>query len=283
MRRYPTISPSELYTYPEHLREQVAAAPAAPGVYLFYGDDGPVPLYIGKSVNIRSRLLTHLRNADAARLLRQSRRIEYRRTAGELGALLLESRLIKEMKPLYNKRLRRNRHLCSLHLQDGKVDYVHTTQPTGNHPLYGLFKNRRAATAFLIEIADAHGLCLAVMGVENWNGRRCFRAQLGRCRGACAGHESVMAHTLRLQTVLEQVQVHHWPFPGAIALHEQFDELEEFHVINRWHYLGSYTSSRLALQTPTNTPLAFDADSYKILVKPIMKAALDGNYIPLGN
>lgn len=283
MHRNPSLRPSDLYTYPEHLREQVAAAPAVPGVYLFHGDVEQLPLYIGKSINIRSRLMTHLRNPDAARLLRQARRIEYRRTAGELGALLLESKLIKELKPLYNKRLRRNRRLCSIHLLDGKVDFVHTTQPAGDAPLYGLFRNKSAATEFLIEIADIHGFCLAVMGVEGRTGRRCFRAQLGRCRGACAGTEAVTAHTLRLQAVLEQLQVHHWPFPGAIALHEQFDELEEFHVINRWHYLGSYTSSRLALQTPTTTPQAFDADSYKILVKPIMQAALDGNYIPLGS
>ncbi len=40
-------------------------------------------------------------------MLRQSRRITWQRTAGELGALLLEARLIKEQQPLFNKRLRR--------------------------------------------------------------------------------------------------------------------------------------------------------------------------------
>lgn len=36
--------------------------PDAPGVYIFHGAEGDLPLYIGKSVQLRSRLLAHLRN-----------------------------------------------------------------------------------------------------------------------------------------------------------------------------------------------------------------------------
>jgi len=93
------LRPAATYRYPEHLREQIAAAPKAPGVYLFHGDDDSLPLYIGKSVDIRARLLAHLRSAEEARLLRQTRRIEHIRTAGEIGALLLESRLLTSSPP----------------------------------------------------------------------------------------------------------------------------------------------------------------------------------------
>lgn len=93
------LRPAAAYRYPEHLREQIAAAPKAPGVYLFHGDDDSLPLYIGKSVDIRARLLAHLRSAEEARLLRQTRRIEHIRTAGEIGALLLESRLLTSSPP----------------------------------------------------------------------------------------------------------------------------------------------------------------------------------------
>lgn len=53
-------------------------------------------------------------------MLRQARRISWICTAGEMGALLLEARLIKEQQPLFNKRLRRNRQLCSLQLSEQK-------------------------------------------------------------------------------------------------------------------------------------------------------------------
>lgn len=107
-----------IYEYPEHLRPWLEALPKLPGVYQFHGDSDTMPLYIGKSVNLRSRVLSHLRTPEEAAMLRQSRRITWQRTAGELGALLLEARLIKEQQPLFNKRLRRNKQLCAWLLAD---------------------------------------------------------------------------------------------------------------------------------------------------------------------
>jgi excinuclease Cho len=57
------------------------ALPKQPGVYIFHGESDTLPLYIGKSVNIRSRVLSHLRTPDEAAMLRQSRRITWFQTA----------------------------------------------------------------------------------------------------------------------------------------------------------------------------------------------------------
>ncbi|STJ44117.1 excinuclease Cho [Escherichia coli] len=61
-----------IYEYPEHLRSFLNDLPTRPGVYLFHGESDTMPLYIGKSVNIRSRVLSHLRTPDEAAMLRQS-------------------------------------------------------------------------------------------------------------------------------------------------------------------------------------------------------------------
>ena len=84
--------------------------PDTPGVYLFYGDN-PLPLYIGKSVNLRDRVAAHFcgdwqRETDL-RLSQEIRRIEFEETAGELGALLRESQLVKALLPAHNRALRR--------------------------------------------------------------------------------------------------------------------------------------------------------------------------------
>ncbi len=75
--------------------------PDSPGVYLFYGENDS-PLYIGKSVTLRSRVMSHFSgdhaSSRAMRIGQEVRRVEWRETAGELGALLLESRLIKVQK-----------------------------------------------------------------------------------------------------------------------------------------------------------------------------------------
>ena len=96
---------------PAHLdRAMVDAIPEAPGVYLLYGENG-TPLYVGKSLDMRSRVLAHfaddLRSPRAMQLAREVRRVEWRRTAGELGALLRAAALVKELLPVFNRRLRR--------------------------------------------------------------------------------------------------------------------------------------------------------------------------------
>lgn len=130
--------------------------PRYPGVYIFHGEIEGLPLYIGKSINIRSRVMSHLRTPDEAEMLRQTRRITFTRTAGEIGALLLEAQLIKEQQPLFNKRLRRNRQLCSLQLKEGKpqIVYAHDVNFAVQPRLYGLFANRRTALQMLHDIAD---------------------------------------------------------------------------------------------------------------------------------
>ncbi|MDX1387495.1 MAG: exonuclease domain-containing protein, partial [bacterium] len=87
-------------TYPPGLKaEQVKTLHEGPGVYIFYDKEG-TPLYVGKSIHIRERVLSHF-SSDHIRgtemsLCRQTTDIEALPTAGELGALLLESHLIKK-------------------------------------------------------------------------------------------------------------------------------------------------------------------------------------------
>src|SRR5258706_13475809 len=96
---------------PQHIdRSAIDAIPEAPGVYLFHGE-GRTPLYVGKSVNLRQRVLAHfsadLRSEKEMHLAREVRGIEWQRTAGELGALLREARLVKEAAPPHNRHLKR--------------------------------------------------------------------------------------------------------------------------------------------------------------------------------
>src|SRR3972149_5718915 len=90
--------------------ETIKALPDTPGVYLFYGTLGEL-LYVGKSKTIRTRVRSHFSAPEEKGLTRRIRRIEARPTAGELGALLLESQLIKELRPMFNVASRRRRRV----------------------------------------------------------------------------------------------------------------------------------------------------------------------------
>ncbi|MCS4269718.1 MULTISPECIES: excinuclease Cho [Raoultella] len=262
-----------IYAYPEHLRPWLASLPSLPGVYLFHGESDTLPLYIGKSVNIRSRVLSHLRTPDEAAMLRQARRISWHRTAGELGALLLEAQLIKQQQPLFNKRLRRTKQLCSLLLSDARpqVAYARELDFSRQEHLYGLFANRRAALQALTSLADEHRLCYGLLGLEPLSrGRACFRSALGRCAGACCGKESVEAHNARLHASMAQMRLVCWPWPGPVALEEKGPDMTRYHVIHNWLWLGAVETLAQA-QTLTQLPAGFDHDGYKILCKPLLR------------
>lgn len=271
-----------IYEYPEHLRPWLEALPKLPGVYQFHGDSDTMPLYIGKSVNLRSRVLSHLRTPEEAAMLRQSRRITWQRTAGELGALLLEARLIKEQQPLFNKRLRRNKQLCAWLLADDRPQIVYAREVDFSHlqHLYGLFANRRAALQMLQSLADEQRLCYGLLGLEPLSrGRACFRSALGRCAGACCGKESVEAHKERLLAQMSRLQLVCWPWAGPVALEERGPDMTQYHVIHNWLWLGAVESLDQAAEL-TRLPAGFDQDGYKILCKPL----LSGDYPlhPLG-
>ncbi|MEY2682882.1 MAG: hypothetical protein RJA09_26 [Pseudomonadota bacterium] len=264
---------------PLHNRALAEGLPAAPGVYTFHGSQPTLPLYIGKSVNIRNRVLAHLRNPDEAAMVKQTVRVSHIRTAGDIGAQLLEAELIKAQQPLYNQRLRRNRQLCSwqwdtqgcpilVHAKD--VDFAHTSG------LFGLYASRHAAINGLRELADQHQLCEVLLGLEKAaKGRGCFRSTLRRCAGACCGQEPIAEHHRRLQQAFEGLRVLCWPHPGPLGLVERWSEpdpMVQVHVVHNWCYLGSVPNVKAAARL-ARTPAHFDADGYKILCRPLLQGA----------
>ena len=264
------------YLYPEHLRDVVQQLPRSPGVYVFHGQEGGLPLYIGKSINIRGRVMDHLRTAEEADLLRQTRNVTALPTAGDFGARLLEAHLIKRDLPLYNRLLRRLRRQFSLRLYRGTVSVVHS----GDHDLatapmlHGLYSSERAAKESLRRLADDHRLCYALLGLERLPaGRACFRSMLGQCLGACSGREPLDAHEQRLRGALERLEVSAWPYGGKVAVEERGEAMTQFHVVEGWRYHGSAPSLAKAKRLRAE-PGEFDRDTYRIIKKGLEGATM---------
>jgi len=276
-RRRDDFEENRIYEYPQHLRAAIEDAPTGAGVYVFHGETGDLPLYIGKSVNIRARLLSHLRNPEEARMLRQTQHITHVRTTGEIGALLLEAQMIKQQHPLFNQKLRRNRQLCSLQLAGEVPEVVYSkdldfaTAPE----LYGLFASRHAALQALRDLADQHRLCYGALGLEKLpKGKACFRAAIRQCAGVCRGDETAVAHRERLLSSLLALKVQCWPYAGAIGLVERDEALTQIHVVHHWCYLGSADTLEAARQL-SRQAAGFDADGYKILLRPILTQGVE--------
>jgi DNA polymerase-3 subunit epsilon len=260
--------------------------PSAPGVYVMVGA-AEHTLYIGKSIDLKSRVAAHFsldaRDERSLRLAREVERIDWERTAGEIGALLRESELVKQRLPAHNMRLRRRLGQGALKLQGGKPRWVRASDLSepAQPEHYGPFSSRGAARAALIRLAAEQGLCLKTMRMESRRRAHerespCFNYQLHRCRGACVGLESPEAHALRLHEALRPWKVDAWPYEGPIALIEDggIGATCDWHVIDRWRWLGTAHDRVQAYALARGTQLpAFDADHYQIVRSALERAA----------
>ncbi|HEY6525117.1 MAG TPA: GIY-YIG nuclease family protein, partial [Solirubrobacteraceae bacterium] len=179
--------------------------PRDPGVYLFRDDAGRV-LYVGKSVSIRSRARAHFApSSPPAAWTRHATVVDYRTTGSELGALILENRLIKELKPPGNKRLtRRDDRLvyirCRLDIPFPILEVA--PDPAAGHAVtVGPVRGRRLALELVEQLDSLFGL--------RHCGRRLPRreypsayGQMGRCLSPCLGDLDPNLYRRRLDEVL---------------------------------------------------------------------------------
>jgi DNA polymerase-3 subunit epsilon len=258
-------------TLPPHLdRAVLDEIPETPGVYIFHDVK---PLYVGKSRSLRSRVMQHFISTSS--WARRVRRIEWQRTAGELGALLLEAKLVKTLAPEFNRQLRRPGQLCGFAF-DGKRLRLAAEEEIDAETLpfvYGLWRSRRAALQALRAAADEHGLCLQTLGFDAKKKGSCLRHQIGRCSGVCAGRENIHVHHARVATALATLKSVAWPHRGALGVVEKDPSRDatEVHVLDRWCYLGTAKSDGEVAELLEERRPQFDYDHYRILARHLEK------------
>jgi DNA polymerase-3 subunit epsilon len=209
------------------------------------------------------------------------RRVEWSQTAGELGAMLREAQLMRDCKPRYNRRAGQGGGSLALRPSadgSGRVDVLQLEDLEASEleECFGVFRSEKDARKALRDLARAHHLCLKVLGLEESPGS-CLARQVGGCRGACVGGEAVLLHALRVRMALSSLKIKSWPFAGRIALRERSRDVEEFHVLEHWTYVGSASCeeelaalcapARAATRVAGRTAAVFDADVYKILLR----------------
>src|ERR1700733_3118130 len=192
--------------------------------------------------------------------------------------MLLEAEWIRSQQPRYSRHTRSNLESVTLRLHADasgrvRIQRVDMLEPEDLAESFGVFHSEKDARKALTDIARASQLCLRVLGLEESEGS-CFALQVGKCRGACAGKEPLILHAMRLKLALSALKIKSWPFPGRIALRERATGAflpdgtrgGEFHVLDRWMYLGSARSAEeLAALSMRRSYPAFDVDVYKIL------------------
>jgi DNA polymerase III subunit epsilon len=252
--------------------EILSSLPDTPGVYLFFGQENEL-LYVGKSKTVRTRVRSHFSAADERWLCRRVYRVEVRRTAGELGALLLESQLIKELQPFYNRAQRVRRRIIVARRVLNKQGYVVVNLDAVDYlevreaePILGVFKHRTQAKEFMDTIAKSHRLCPKLLRLEVSRGY-CFAYHLHQCDGACMGEEDPEHYNARVEEAFEARRIRSWPYESAITIEERGADgtHKEVFLLDNWCLIGGIRSTEGSFEKMVQTPRRFDYDSYKII------------------
>lgn len=248
--------------------EELESIGDIPGVYVFKDDIGQ-PLYVGKSVTLKKRILSHFRDTSAreVKISQAVHHVETIPTGSELAALVLESKLVKDLQPLFNRQLRRirryallvkdetDRGYATLAVKSGQID-----SQTDLRAVYGVYETRTKAKTRVLELTRTFQLCPKLMGIEKGSGA-CFSYSLGRCRGACIGEEPAELYNRRFELALEHHKIATWPYQSAIAVPVNTDGDQV--VIDNWIIRG-YMNAEGERVYDDGEP-TFDVDEYKII------------------
>ncbi|MFL2531003.1 MAG: exonuclease domain-containing protein [Porticoccaceae bacterium] len=275
--------------------DEINNIPNTAGVYYFYAQNGEL-LYVGKSINLRNRVLSHFSadytNSKEFQMCQKTAHVNFETTPSDFGAQIRESHQIKALSPLYNRQLRKTRKLYQYKSTLDESSYlrlateaVSSTDPSEQQ--FGLFRSPRQASIQLEKLADQYFLCHQLIGLEKTHkqGKPCFRSQLKKCLGACHGAEAPEHYNERLTSAIQRYQIQAWPYQNAIMIEESNPQGQPaFHIIDHWRYIKKLDVAEdiydLGYQVSNNNPLLsqqsntnfkaddkFDLDIYFILVR----------------
>ncbi|HYN90487.1 MAG TPA: exonuclease domain-containing protein [Thermoleophilaceae bacterium] len=216
-RRARKTEPAE--RIPRDQRPDLSTLPDDPGVYVFRDERGQ-PLYVGKSVSLRSRARAHF--CAPAGWTERAEIVDYRPTNSELGALVLENRLIKQWKPTGNVKLKRTDRYCYLRC---RLDIPYpvlevAAEPAPGHAVnVGPLGSRTLASELAGQLTSLYRLrhCGRTLKVRE---HPSAYGQMGRCVSPCLGDLDPNAYRRQLDAALA-----HFEAPGAgERLIEELDE-----------------------------------------------------------
>ncbi|WP_049922288.1 excinuclease ABC subunit C [Halopiger djelfimassiliensis] len=231
----------------EGVRERAQSLPREPGVYQFR--DGTTTLYVGKAVDLRSRVRSYAdpRSARIRRMLDRADGIEIAVTDTETQALLLEANLIKRHQPRYNVRLKDDKSYPMIQVTDHEAPQIEITRdPDESATVFGPYTNKGQVETVVKALRETYGLRGCSDHKYANRDRPCLDYEMGLCTAPCTreidlasyaedvtaverfleGETGVLADPLRreMEAAAQEQQ-----FERAANLRDRLETVEAFH------------------------------------------------------
>jgi len=211
--------------------------PSEMGVYYFHNQKREI-IYIGKSNNIKKRVLSHLtgKQKKAITLQNEVAEITYSLTGGELVTLLKEQNEIKAVAPYYNHSLKFRMFPMGV-----RIDYQEPypklilEQIKKEHNYLNVYKNKKAAKAAVFRWMDQFGICIHKTSLIK-SEKACFNQSIGKCEGACIGVETPEVYGKKVDALIESIT---YPYPDFLLIEKGRKNGEKsFVYVANGHFVG---------------------------------------------
>lgn len=176
-------------------RNRLKDYPTQPGVYFMKNRMGDI-LYVGKAKNLKNRLKSYFQKQSKlppkiAAMMRQVAMIDVTVVGSELEALILESRLIKQIQPFYNKKIKNFQRMVFMSVSVNETFPRVSMSPDSDNPENAYFGPFQRASSVL----DKLDILNRIFQLRDCNDKKfsehqqspCMRFGLGLCSGPCAG------------------------------------------------------------------------------------------------
>ncbi|MFK5983546.1 MAG: exonuclease domain-containing protein [Flavobacteriaceae bacterium] len=192
------------------LLDIIETAPTTTGIYYMHRKNGKI-IYIGKSKNIKKRLIQHFTNDNkkSKKIQLEVTSVSFEKTGNDLIAQLKESQEIKKLKPIFNHALKRNifqSQLISYKDENGYINLKTEKVDSENKEekqIITTFTNQQQAKSFLYKITDEFQLCQKLNHLEKVDGA-CFNYGIKLCHGACIEEEPSEDYNKRINKYINK-------------------------------------------------------------------------------
>ena len=177
-------------------------------------DKGGKPLYIGRTVSLRKRVLSYFRNEDVrlSEMVSLAKKINHKKTDTLLEAVILEANLIKKHWPKYNVREKDNRSFVYFVIP--KTEYpepvILRKRELDKFPkkawIFGPYQSQGVLDSALkiIRRIFPYSTCLPAEAAAKAGKaiKPCFDYQIGRCPGLCIGAVSKEDYQKNIRSIV---------------------------------------------------------------------------------
>ncbi|MDR3441726.1 MAG: excinuclease ABC subunit UvrC [Legionella sp.] len=198
--------------FPE-LAQFLAKLPDEPGIYRMLDTEGTV-LYVGKASNLKKRVSSYFNKQNTGiktrSLVSQIASIEISVTRSETEALLLESNLIKALRPKYNVLLRDDKSYPYIHLSDHpdfpRIESYRSKKKPLSGDFFGPYPSSTAVKETIVTIQKVFKIRNCRDSYFNARSRPCLQYQIKRCTAPCVNYITPANYRQSVQDAIRFLQ-----------------------------------------------------------------------------